>query len=261
MSTRGCIARVGEHEGTFKGVYNHSDSYPGWMGPHLLGMLHGQFRDDLASMLRYIIDQHGAGWSSVGSECFCHPTSDRKPESPAFITGETLEADTDIEWLWVFDEENHRLYVRDHRHGSDAATIDLLGPEPDWLQIQCGDELERCSHYAYVHFPELKGTPMERLSTEAYLGKRELSFQDAIAFIIKGKRYSATGSGGRGDYLNRTGKSWPSNAWISSVKNGRGQRLDFPVATILSEGYEPYPGVTWVLPPTKDNPVETLREA
>jgi hypothetical protein len=256
MSTRGCIARVGEHEGTFTGVYNHSDSYPRYMGPHLWKMLHEQYAGNLSAMLREIIDQHSAGWSFVGKECYCHPERDRDPDPQgAWITHENVR-DSDAEWLWVFDEVTNRLYIRDQRHGEDVAIVDLNGPEPDWAPIECGENLERCHHYAWYHFPELKGS---NLSTEVYLGRREFELHDAVAFIVNGKRYASTGCGGRGDFMNRNGKSYPCNCWVQSVKAANGRRLDVPVAKITKEGYAPYSGVTWVFPPTKDNPNETLK--
>lgn len=143
MSTRGIIARVGEHEGTFKGVYNHSDSYPTWMGPHLFEMLHETYGGNLKQMLKDIIDKHSAGWSSVGTECYCHPKRkrDAEPRENWFTSENFDERNTDIEWLWVFDEENMKLYVRDVYHQTDAGIVDLTAPQPDWTPIECGEEL------------------------------------------------------------------------------------------------------------------------
>jgi hypothetical protein len=260
MSTRGCIARVGEHEGTFTGIYNHSDSYPTFMGPHLWKMFHEQYAGNLPAMLREIIDQHSAGWSFVGEDCYCHPKRDRDPEPQgAWVTHEDMK-DADIEWLWVFDESTNRLYLRDQRYGEDVAIVELNGPEPDWKTLECGEDLHRCHHYAYVHFPELSNGSRSNLGTATYLGRQAFKLNDAIAFIVKGKRYTNTGSGGRGDYIDRRGKIFPRDCWVQSVKATNGQRCDVPVAKITKgEGYVPYPGVTWVFPPTKDNPNETLK--
>jgi hypothetical protein len=225
-----------------------------------MSMLHERFHDDLASMLRYIIDQHSAGWSQVGTECYCHPRRDRDAETAPYWITEKEMADTDIEWVYAFDEENHRLYIRDIRNREDAGIVELAEPEPDWLKIECGEELERCRHYAWVHFPETRN--MSNLSTQTYLGKREFEFQDAIAFMVNGKRYQNTGSGGNSSYLNRCASSkrlWPHELWIQTVKAGNGHSIDMPVAYCAKEGYKPYRGVTWVFPPTKDNPSETLR--
>ena len=264
MSTRGCIARVGEHEGTFKGVYNHSDSYPGWMGPRLWKILHDKYKGDLPAMLATLIDRHSAGWSFIGEECYCHPKREREPEpEPDWITHENLQ-DYGLEWVWAFDEANYKLYIRDQRYREDVAIVDLHGPEPDWKIIECGENLERCGHYAWVHFPELAKGPQSNLGTEVYLGRRAFELHDATAFIMNGKRYSNTHCGGRGDFLNRSRRSRyqnlsPSNAWVQTVKAKNGKRMDVPVASLTENGYVPYPGVTWVFPPTKDNPNETLK--
>lgn len=259
MSTRGCIARVGEHEGTFKGVYNHSDSYPKFMGPHLWKMLHEKYQGKLPAMLAEIIDEHSAGWSFIGEECYCHPKRDRDAEPKgAWITDEDMK-DTDIEWVWVFDEANYKLYIRDQRYREDVAIVDLHGPEPDWRPIECGDNLERCHHYAYVHFPELVGGSQANISTEVYLGRREFDLPDAISFIVNGKRYNSTGCGGRSEFVDPRGRIFPRGTWVQTVLSKRGKRSQVPVANITKEGYVPYPGVTWVFPPIKDNPNETLR--
>jgi hypothetical protein len=40
MSTRGCIGTVINAKGNWRGVYNHSDSYPTWLGKDLWSYLH-----------------------------------------------------------------------------------------------------------------------------------------------------------------------------------------------------------------------------
>jgi hypothetical protein len=119
------------------------------MGPHIWQMLHGTYKSDVAEMLRCVIDQHSSGWSILGERCYCHPASGLEGESEDFRTNENFdESDTDIEWLWVFDVETNRLFVRDVGHHEDVAIIDLTGPEPDWTKIECGEDFRRCSHYA-----------------------------------------------------------------------------------------------------------------
>ena len=89
---------------------------------------------------------------------------------------------------------------------------------------------------------------------------------DAVAFLVDGKRYTATGSGGNSDYLNncayRMGKRgykvFPRNSWIATVKAGNGRRLELPVGSIKDGKYVPLPGIAWVYPPTKDHPEETV---
>jgi hypothetical protein len=47
--------------------------------------------------------------------------------------------DGSAEWLWVFDPPNQRLFVRNLTHKVDLPPIDLVGPEPDWAVLECGE--------------------------------------------------------------------------------------------------------------------------
>lgn len=282
MSTRSIIARVGEHEGQFAGRYVHADGMPTSMGKTLWSLLHGHFRNDLKAMLAFLIDApHAvAGWSAiVGKDFTLKPgytwqqaTADgakyevysqrpdyrrpqafagRKGEEAFLYTHEHME-DTDCEWLYVFDEENRKLFVRDICQKEDVVVVDLDGEEPNWSAIECGEDFARCKHYAWVHGLQPKTS---NLSTQAWLGQQPLGFRDAIAFIINGKRYKNTGSGGNSDFLRRFDKNrFPSDTWVSSVIAGNGKRMDFAVAKIEGGEYAPLPGVSWVLPATKVSP-------
>lgn len=257
MSTRAVIARTTGHEGEFKGVYSHWDGYPTNLGKRLWKIVRDR---GLANTLRFLIDEHPAGWSVAGEECYCHPKRDREPETANWFTHKDVGKDSDIEWVYVFDEENNRLFVRDTGHDAEDI-VDLAEPEPDWSLLECGADLSRCGHYAWVHnlLPKTSN-----LSTQTYLGLRPLEFHDAVAFIINGKRYTNTGSGWSSNYRNefnaRQGdrKRFPRDAWIATVQAANGRRLDVPVATIKGDKRTPAPGVTWVYPPTKNQPCETL---
>lgn len=269
MSTRAVIARVGEAEGTFRGVYSHSDGYPTWMGPHLWNLLFVTFSGDLKKMLAELIDGHPAGWSVFGERCYCHPRRSQDPEwrkRPAEkhedwrTEKNTLVHDTDIEWIWAFDEQNNKLFVRDMRSNEDAGIVDLSQRKPltkkDWYRIECGENLERCKHYAWVHglAPETS-----RLSTQTYLGRHPFEFHDAVAFIVNGRRLMTTGSGGNSDFLNEMrGTQFPPETWVSSVRARNGRRVEVVTAKITKDGYAPYDGVQWVMPRTKDNEAETI---
>jgi hypothetical protein len=63
MSTRGAIARA--HGDGFKGVYHHWDSYPIGLGATLWHIYHAVFKGDLDQMLKALIDDHPAGWSTI----------------------------------------------------------------------------------------------------------------------------------------------------------------------------------------------------
>ena len=66
MSTRSVIARPVEGpEGSFEGRYHHSDGYPSGVGKCLWELAHTQFAGDTRAMLRVLLDDHKAGWSSI----------------------------------------------------------------------------------------------------------------------------------------------------------------------------------------------------
>lgn len=298
MSTNGVIARA-TGEAKFAGRYHHWDSNPESLGAYLFELYRGRFGGDLERMLKVLIDDHKAGWSTIvhkdfklkpgwtaadlrtpgfdGTEAerkarreayFAHPDYRRpqcychggRHEEEQLIT----EDDDAGPWAYVFDDEHvmHVLLREKHEQSgegfwSDVGRVELDSEESiNWVAIECGEKFERCHHYAWYHklLPETSN-----LSTLTYLGLQPLDFRDSVAFIINGKRYAATGSGGNSDYLNRFAKKpLPRNTWIATVKAPNGRRLDVPVATITDQGYKPFPGVTWVWPATKSNPRETL---
>lgn len=296
MSTRSIIARS-TGEGTFKGVYHHSDGYPTGLGEFLVESYRGHFRKiaghaAFERMLAYMIDEHPAGWASIfrkdfklkpgysteikpremswedyqktveyrRPKCFCHG----KRQEPAELYDE--KSDCHAEWAYVFEVINegdeaknvlHILYperIEENIVWKEAGRVDLDDDtvKIDWEHIECGEKLERCSHYAWVHGLTSGDS---NLSTQAFLGQRALTHRDAIGFVIDGKEYAATGSGGNSNYYNSHGKSYPRDAWISSVKARNGKRLDLPTANILKDGsFVPYPGVEWILPSTANAP-------
>ena len=271
MSTRGVIAKVGEHEGEFSGVYHHWDSMPSSLGKTLVELLRGHFKNDLTKMLRVLTEEH-CGWSTIVGKnfrlkpgyrnnykaknpaCYCHGVCSEKV---APFTHKSLDKDTDVEWLYAFDVEHNTLAVRDVRHDAESL-VDLSESKIDWATIECGENFERCGHYAWFH----KLLPRtSNLSTQTWLGNRPLEFHDVVAVVVNGKRYAMTGSGGNSEFLSRTsGQRFPRNTWVSSVKRGS-VRLDIAVAKVVEDGYQPLPGVVWVMPPTLVNPEETLVSA
>jgi len=94
------------------------------------------------------------------------------------------------------------------------------GPEPDWSKIECGENFERCGHYAWYHKLMPKTS---NLSAQTHLGNRPLEFRDAIAFIIGGKRYASTGRGGNSDYFDSHDRPFPRDTWIATIQAGNGK--------------------------------------
>lgn len=281
MSTRSVIARA-TGEMRFEGRYHHFDGYPEGLGKGLWDAYHGHFQQDLGRMLKFLIDDHPAGWSTIlgadlklkpgytdyrtedegkrRASCYCH--GGRHEEAQPIVHDEKSNAaDSDLEWAYVFelvDGETPQMHVLMQEsdsdkgispHWVDAGTVLLNEEEPDWLTIECGEDLYRCHHYAYKHFPELHGKPSGELGTQTYLGLRELGFHNAVAFLVNGKRYKRGGWG-------RSRDIGGSHVWYQGVSPAD---QELPVAVQKDGKFTPYPGVTWVFPPTKVNPAETFR--
>lgn len=75
MSTRSTIAR--EHGTGFKGVYHHWDGYPSGLGHTLFHLYRGHFKKNLRAMLRFLIDDHPQGWSTIVNADFTLPAGPR----------------------------------------------------------------------------------------------------------------------------------------------------------------------------------------
>lgn len=127
MSTRGAIARMTHvlplH---WAGRYHHWDSYPTGLGKELWRLFHGHFKRDLDTMLRVLIDEHPAGWSTItGADfrltpgwgeppncdattevenpgcrpsCYCH--GERSEE--AWLVTDKNASGSGAEWAYVF---------------------------------------------------------------------------------------------------------------------------------------------------------------
>jgi hypothetical protein len=169
MSTRGAIGRLASEQPLrFSSVYHHWDSYPSGLGKTLWDLYHGHFKRDLEAMLRVLIDEHPAGWSSlnsadftarpgfhdpleggaqqpVGPACYCHGERQEEP----WEVNERNAAGSGCEYVYAFsDDRAMRVLSSYQRSGRKmvgmfgmgdqsaewvvVATVDLDGPEPDW---------------------------------------------------------------------------------------------------------------------------------
>lgn len=63
MSTRAVIAR--KTATGFTGRYHHWDGYPGGLGATLFALRKTQFKGDTQAMLKVLLDDHPAGWSTI----------------------------------------------------------------------------------------------------------------------------------------------------------------------------------------------------
>ncbi len=163
MSTRGVIARATKD--VFEGRYHHWDAYPDGLGKTLYGLFSGHFKGDLEAMLKFLLDDHTAGWSTInnrdftleagfdgpGPNCYCHGS--RKGRASA-VTNRNASG-CGCEWAYVFSSPGGvptmEIYSAYHRDGNKAigmfgqgdplaewkrcASVNLLEPEPDWEAI------------------------------------------------------------------------------------------------------------------------------
>lgn len=149
MSTHGAIARL-TAPGRWVGRYHHSDSYPSGLGRTLFRLYHEVFNRDLTAMLKMLIDDHPAGWSSIVDKDFNHPTGyQRYSLGPScYCHGERSEpADTYTErsdmvmaWAYAFDTKTDSMLVYRFNWGNTLwelrETVALRGDEPDWDRME-----------------------------------------------------------------------------------------------------------------------------
>jgi len=167
MATRGCIARK-VNDG-FRGVYHHWDSYPEGLGKALWDLYHGYFKKDLRQMLKVLIDEHQAGWSTIVNAdfnlpigwkgklgrkvlrvgdtiisypknpvCYCH--GDRR-ETPNILTEKTASS-IGVEWVYAFDVSSDAMYILASYNADGSKMIGAWGfgnPEAEWRTVDVID--------------------------------------------------------------------------------------------------------------------------
>jgi hypothetical protein len=169
---------------------------------------------------------------------------------------------SDLEWVYVIDPDEDVIHVLSLRSRQLHVGDIRFDATPDFEALECGEAFERCGHYAWYHFPEIdRDGPQGRLGTRHYLGILPLrELDEACAFRIRGRRYTRAGSGVHGRYAREFGISVPDpQAWYELVTSKSGKRSYLPVAQIAGQERLPYPGVTWIFPPTLVHPRETTR--
>lgn len=150
MGTRGIIARIDKKRG-FAGNYHHWDSYPTQLGATLWKLYHGHFQQNLKQMLKVLIDDHPAGWSTINGAdfnlppgwhnagsghtnptCYCH--LDRHREGRVIYP----EDDYGAEWVYVFNEQENTMSVLMAIDKAGIHTIGAFGTNPgrqDWRAL------------------------------------------------------------------------------------------------------------------------------
>lgn len=170
MGTRGFIGRPNLGlDGDPVGVYHHWDSYPTALGATLFAAIRGHFEGDIEAALRFLIDDHPAGWSTIngadlsqpsgfeergfrttGTHCYCH--GGRSEEGWGLTLSKA--AGSGCEYAYVISPETRTMYVLSSYTdggakmvgifgmGDEDATwreigrVDLDGAEPDWAAME-----------------------------------------------------------------------------------------------------------------------------
>ena len=294
MSTRGVVA-VGNLR-HWRGVYNHSDSYPTWLGRQLYEHLtealrNGKTLEEVGRNLLLFDD-----WRNYLNGGICEYCG-KLTGQPHSISGvlmigtrkhrgkypdpraryhqhNSLEdvaslhftekdtADSWLEWVYIIDAPAEAIHVLSlaprPQHVGDLR-FDIA---PNFEALECGEGFERCKHYAWHHFPEVNQQgPQAQLGTRYYLGLLPMKdMEQAYAFERNGCRYRRLGSGVHGAYAQQFGIYVPDpNAWYEWVEDESGAKVYMAVARIGKHKRFPYRGITWIFPPTLVEPCETFR--
>lgn len=104
-------------------------------------------------------------------------------------------------------------------------------------RAECGEDYERCGHYAWVHDKTVPGES-RNLSMGAWLGREPIPLDRAVGVICDGIRHE-TGGGSSVQY------------GVMSLYTRRGVYI--PVAQVdrRGDGMEPFAGIELIFPPTK----------
>lgn len=172
MGTRGIIAR--KTPGGWLGRYHHWDSNPQSLGKTLFGLANGFFKDKLNKMMRVLTIEH-TSWSTINHKDFSLPPGYIDPGSVQDEVAEAFNAkipachchgaradegwivrpeDPPHEWAYVVNVKARTMDVlwgTAQKTWAFVQTVAFDEAEPDWSRVECGQKLERCSHYAYVH--------------------------------------------------------------------------------------------------------------
>jgi len=166
MSTRGCIARLTSKPGKkvrFKGVYHHWDGYPDGLGKTLFDLRNNHFKGKTDAMLKVLIDEHPAGWSTINGadfnipagyieqypendkdkelydktpKCYCH--GDRHEEAKEI--NQKNASDCGCEYVYAFTPDGKRMIVLSSYVDSEDAPkmVGMFGmgdPKAKWKVI------------------------------------------------------------------------------------------------------------------------------
>lgn len=162
MSTRSVIARPCEGpEGSWEGVYQHSDGYPRWTGAklwafcqpdgvfsptdqgfggppeHVYVDVPSPFHGNLFLLLEKAIDAHPGGWSSFPDDPY--PDGDMRYRDTDGLRARATET---IEFVYIIHPLRRTMKIltswstAPNYRWRRLAEFDLDGPEPDWRIVE-----------------------------------------------------------------------------------------------------------------------------
>lgn len=225
-----------------------------------------------------------------GARCYCH--GDRSNEHYLITDADGAH----YPWLYLFVDMGYtvelRIYTDKETEGVTVPVWEEVGridctenKEPNWEAVECGEKFERCSHVAEAHFPELSGTSMARLGMQTFLGTEPLSSHDICGIQIGERRFKCDSSGcagndGRGQRVWIASGVRPEDEWFtvqqlprkyrnfSTYFGGGGthyngeNRWDMIIGKYDKKTGQqvPYPGITYLYPPTAKEPLRMFAE-
>ena len=155
MSTRSAIGRV-TGPGKFSAIYHHWDGYPTGLGATLWELYHTHFKKDIEAMLKFLIDDHPAGWSTIngadfslpagynediggrekphGPSCFCHGG---RNEEKGWVITEKNASGSGCEYVYAFTKkEGHNIMLVLSKDGNKMVGFFGFGDKKaTWKQI------------------------------------------------------------------------------------------------------------------------------
>lgn len=272
MSTRWAIAR--QKGDTWEGRYVHSDGYPSHALRQLFLIRSEGFDGDVDAMLRYYLDDH-CGWSWVGPDtktpagfveisnwpsyenqaayeaffrqnhCYCH--GDRHEDLwDDWRRGNDTDT-ADLEWAYVLNDIGVSVF-KPNVEGTRWEFLALVRWDEELTDeritaVECGENLERCGHYASMHFPEAEGT---RYPTDVWLGLVKPDHHHMTHVRRRGQLYKVNGGHMERTYSSQKGYTY-THRWFSYVKDASGWEDEIFTVSIPKRGEpHPAPGVEWV---------------
>lgn len=296
MSTRAIVARPTDDG--WEGIYNHSDGYPTHLGKTLHNGCREFFDGNVERMLKFLLDEHPSGWSSLGNlnpanargfsdnypdwanpdedpakaaayrefyaapRCYCHSErADHRDEGSNIVTHAQQKDLWDIAWTYICTPDALMVFQGcSEMTPAGAVEWDQEVPDERWTKIECGEHFERCSHYAWVHVPNLPDE-LRDCSMGLLTGARQPEpNRDEIGYRINGAEVKKGGHGcteqlARQHYSIKGAKP-NGHRWFQEVIYPNGTKKDVPVFNPRTGKF--CAGVEPIYPPTLD---QIIRDA